>query len=240
MIIAIKLILAHLLGDFLLQPKSWVENKEFQKIRSPKLYQHITIHGIIAMVLLWDLSLWLLAFQIMVLHYGIDLLKLYIQQEPIKSKWFVIDQILHVLSIITLSLIWFSTWDDITPIFLDPANWLNLTAVVFLTVASGIIIQTLLGGWSKQLSDNKDESLANAGKYIGILERLLVFMFIVNEHWEAVGFLLAAKSVFRFGDLKESKDRKLTEYILIGTLLSFGIAILVGMLVLKVSITFVH
>jgi len=44
-----------------------------------------------------------------------------------------------------------------------------------------------------------------------------------------VGFLLTAKSVFRFGDLKESKDRKLTEYILIGTLLSFGIAIIVGL-----------
>jgi hypothetical protein len=37
---------------------------------------------------------------------------------------------------------------------------------------------------------------------------------------------LAAKSIFRFGDLKESKDVKLTEYILIGTLLSFGLGIL--------------
>jgi hypothetical protein len=44
---------------------------------------------------------------------------------------------------------------------------------------------------------------------------------------------LAAKSVFRFGDLKESKDRKLTEYILIGTLLSFGIAIASGIVALK-------
>jgi len=39
---------------------------------------------------------------------------------------------------------------------------------------------------------------------------------------------LAAKSIFRFGDLKEAKDRKLTEYVLVGTLLSFGIALLVG------------
>jgi len=44
--------------------------------------------------------------------------------------------------------------------------------------------------------------------------------------------LIAAKSVFRFGDLRESKNRKLTEYILIGTLLSFGIAIATGMAVL--------
>jgi len=75
--------------------------------------------------------------------------------------------------------------------------------------------------------------LNNAGKYIGMLERLFVFVFIITGNWEGIGFLLAAKSVFRFGDLKESKDRKLTEYILIGTLLSFGIAIATGMVVLK-------
>ncbi len=89
--------------------------------------------------------------------------------------------------------------------------------------------------WSRALNDKKDESLSDAGKYIGILERLFVFAFILTGHWEAVGFLLAAKSVFRFGDLKESKDRKLTEYILIGTLLSFGIAIFLGALVSKIA-----
>jgi len=55
----------------------------------------------------------------------------------------------------------------------------------------------------------------------------------VTGHWEAIGFLIAAKSVFRFGDLKESKERKLTEYILIGTLLSFGIAMITGIIVVK-------
>jgi hypothetical protein len=93
----------------------------------------------------------------------------------------------------------------------------------------------LLTNWSIELKDGESESLANAGKYIGILERLFVFVFVVTGQWQAVGFLLAAKSVFRFGDLKESKDRKLTEYILIGTLLSFGMAILTGLVVLKLS-----
>ena len=58
-----------------------------------------------------------------------------------------------------------------------------------------------------------------------------MFCFIITNHFEAIGFLLAAKSIFRFGDLKEAKDRKLTEYVLIGTLLSFGIAILAGLVV---------
>ena len=88
-----------------------------------------------------------------------------------------------------------------------------------------------MANWSDSLNDSHDESLNNAGKYIGMLERLFVFTFVITGNWEAIGFLLAAKSVFRFGDLKESKDRKLTEYILIGTLLSFGLAIATGLLI---------
>lgn len=38
MILIIKLILAHFIGDFLLQPKSWVEEKEKLKAKSFKLY----------------------------------------------------------------------------------------------------------------------------------------------------------------------------------------------------------
>lgn len=71
------------------------------------------------------------------------------------------------------------------------------------------------------------------GKYIGILERLFVFIFVVTNHWEAIGFLLAAKSIFRFGDLRDSKDIQLTEYVLIGTLISFGLALLSGMVVVN-------
>ncbi|MGB6037763.1 MAG: DUF3307 domain-containing protein, partial [Cryomorphaceae bacterium] len=77
--------------------------------------------------------------------------------------------------------------------------------------------------------DEENQSLPAAGKYIGMLERLFIFAFVVLNQWSAIGFLITAKSVFRFGDLSRAKDRKLTEYILIGTLLSFGLAILTGL-----------
>lgn len=115
----------------------------------------------------------------------------------------------------------------------DTEIWIYAAAILFITVVSGIVMMVLMSTWSKALNDSNEESLNNAGKYIGMLERIFVFTFVVTGNWEGIGFLLAAKSVFRFGDLKESKDRKLTEYILIGTLLSFGMAIVVGMLVLK-------
>ncbi len=44
-------------------------------------------------------------------------------------------------------------------------------------------------------------------------------------------FLMAAKSVLRFGDLREAKDKGHTEYVLIGTLLSFGLALATGLII---------
>jgi hypothetical protein len=67
------------------------------------------------------------------------------------------------------------------------------------------------------------------------MERLLVFVFIFTQHFEAVGFLIAAKSIFRFGDLKEGKELKLTEYVLIGTFLSFGLAIIISLIAANLS-----
>lgn len=232
MIILLKLLFAHFVGDFVLQPKSWVVNKEEYKARSPKLYLHILLHGLLVLVVLWDLSYWLLALAVAILHGVIDLVKLYAQKPESKAKWFLIDQGMHLAVLALLWSNWFyPTIGDIPSWMEGGTAWIYATALIFLTAVSGIVIQVVLSTWAKVLNVSDGESLNNAGKYIGILERLFVFTFIVTGHWEGVGFLLAAKSVFRFGDLKESKDRKLTEYILIGTLLSFGIAIATGMLV---------
>ncbi|GAB3018768.1 hypothetical protein GCM10027051_24800 [Niabella terrae] len=73
--------------------------------------------------------------------------------------------------------------------------------------------------------DRAEDSLQLAGKYIGMIERLLVFFFVLLNQWSAIGFLIAAKSILRFSDLSRAKDRKLTEYVIIGTLLSISIAI---------------
>lgn len=233
MILLIKLILAHFIGDFVLQPKSWVKEKEIKKASSPKLYLHILIHGLLVLLLLWDLDYWPLALLLMVLHGIIDLTKLYAQTESRKTNWFLIDQVLHFISILVVWYFWFHPFLNFTEWTENPGVWIYAASLLFITIVSGILIQVLLSNWSKTLKDSNEESLNNAGKYIGLLERLFVFTFVVTGNWQAIGFLLAAKSVFRFGDLKEAKDRKLTEYILIGTLLSFGIAVATGMGVLK-------
>ena len=230
--IFIPLILAHLLGDFLLQPNSWVADKERKKLNSVFLYFHILIHIAFVFLFLWDLNLWWIALIIGGSHFLIDTAKLHFQTNKTKRSWFFIDQALHFLVIATVSALYFPffMWQD----FFNIENLKIITAIVFLTIPSSIFIKTLISIWTPITVDHskvQTESLVNAGKYIGILERLLVFVFILVNHWEGVGFMIAAKSVFRFSDLAEAKQRKLTEYVLIGTLLSFGIAVLIGILV---------
>ncbi len=229
--ILIKLILAHLIGDFFLQPASWIKEKEKKTLRSPKLYLHVLIHIVLLFVLLWDVSKWPMILIIGVSHFVIDALKLMFQKKKTKRFLFFVDQFLHLLVI--LLVYWLFIGKDYSlDHLLTSHTLLLLTCVLFLTIPVSIIMKTIFLKWNISKIIEGNESLKDAGKYIGILERVLVFVFVILDHWEAVGFLITAKSVFRFGDLRESKERKLTEYILIGTLISFGIAILIGLLYL--------
>ena len=46
------LVLAHLSGDFLLQPRRWVESKQRHKRLSPALYWHACLHGLLTALVL--------------------------------------------------------------------------------------------------------------------------------------------------------------------------------------------
>ena len=228
MILLIKLLLAHLMGDFILQPEGWVRDKDLRKHRSPKLYLHVVLHGLLAWLLIFDLSFWFPALIIVVSHLLIDMAKVHLQNAENKTTWFILDQFLHLAVIVAIWIAYEKPELDVSA-FPHENALIVLTAALFLTNPSSVIIKTTISHWTPDTFYTVSSSLPDAGKFIGYLERLLVLTFILYDHWEAVGFLLAAKSVFRFGNLKESHDRKLTEYVLIGTLLSFGIAIAIAL-----------
>lgn len=229
MTLLLKLLLAHLLGDFLFQPNNWVQAKENRKIKAYQLYLHILIHFVLVMIFVWDWAFWPWAVLITGTHLLIDSVKLYLQQERRARLLFFADQFLHLLILV---FVWY--WHEAKLFDFSTINLNSLllwiTTLLILTKPLSIAIKIFISKWTPYKEDKENDSLADAGKYIGYLERLLIFIFIISNHWEAVGFLITAKSVFRFGDLKESKERKLTEYVLIGTLLSFGTAICISLL----------
>ncbi len=229
MIIFVKLLLAHLLGDFLLQPTSWVLDKESKKQKSKYLYIHTFLHGILAWLFVGEMAFGWFALASALTHGFIDLLKLQFQNKKTKRNWFAVDQILHLITITIIASLYKNLSVDFT--VFNNQFWILITGIIFLTKPTSIILKNTISIWTPESKNKNDDSLENAGNYIGIFERLFVFCFILTGHFEAIGFLLAAKSIFRFGDLKEAKDRKLTEYVLIGSLLSFGMALITGLLV---------
>ncbi len=230
MILLLKFILAHLIGDFFLQTQSWIKEKEKKKWRSWKLLVHVLFHTILILLVIWwenEWMFWWVIPMIGISHWVIDACKLQFQNKKNKITWFVVDQLAHfAVLVVAWSLI-----KDVSLFFTvleSELFWISIVSVLWLTQPTAIIVKELISGWNPE-KEEKAHSLENAGKYIGILERLFVFGCTVSGQWEGIGFLLAAKSVFRFGDLNEAKDRNLTEYVLIGTLISFGIAIITGL-----------
>jgi hypothetical protein len=98
---------------------------------------------------------------------------------------------------------------------------------VFVTTPAGILIGQLTHQWSRKI-DDADNSLAHAGKWIGIAERIIVLILVLQNQYSAIGLLVAAKGIIRFSE-KDRQEIK-TEYLVIGTLLSIGMAIVTGIL----------
>lgn len=230
----IKLLIAHVIGDFVLQPNSWVEDKKNKTYKSKYFYLHGLVHLISLIVLLeFKWSYWLSITIIVLSHLIIDWIKLSLEGKINTRILFLLDQLLHLV-IISLVVFLNNPYKINFQKIYSTETLLFTLAILTVTFVTSIVMKIIMSKWS--LEENKtDVSLENAGKYIGILERLFVFGFIVLNQWSAIGFLITAKSVFRFSDLSRAKDRKLTEYILIGTLISFGLAILVGLLYQYIS-----
>ncbi|MBQ0768824.1 MAG: DUF3307 domain-containing protein [Bizionia sp.] len=227
----IKLVLAHCIGDFVFQPTKWVKHKLIKKHKSKFLYYHISVHFLaLTLVLQADFKTYWLAFLIIIpTHYAIDLIKLHLNNEKNARVLFVIDQLVHFIILGVTAAIYYREEFSIEAL-ISPHLIVFITFLLLATVVASVFMKVIISKWDLESTDAKSsESLEQAGAYIGVLERLFVFVFIITGHWEGVGFLMAAKSIFRFGDLSKAKDRKLTEYVLIGTLLSFGFAILAGL-----------
>jgi hypothetical protein len=77
----------------------------------------------------------------------------------------------------------------------------------------------------EKIIDNIDKQELNAGRFIGILERVLIYYLILNAEFSAIGLILAAKGFARF---KELDVREFAEYVLIGTLLSALLAMIIA------------
>ncbi|WP_374432537.1 DUF3307 domain-containing protein [Tabrizicola sp.] len=246
----IALLFAHTLADFVLQSDWMVASK-----RNPlALGLHGLIVGATAVAATGTVHPALLALALV--HVGIDVGKLILT-----SQWkgsagfgpFMIDQALHLVSLVALTLwlpdlwangLWapgaITTGDDggilgtgfwseeiAVPVSQLPALMVLMTGLILATRAGGFAVGLLMEPFAPHLGKgDASKSLPGAGRVIGYLERGLIFALVLFGQAQGVGLLIAAKSILRFGAVKD--DRRLSEYVIIGTLASFGWALIVA------------
>jgi Protein of unknown function (DUF3307) len=234
------LLFAHALADFIFQSARMSEGKRDREILP--FVAHMTVVAATAAIALGT-STGPTALPVLFLtlaHFAIDLAKTF---TPHRKLWpFLLDQTLHLVSLAAIALICPALWADgfwAGALWTDtgwgsrlwaaseqPLAWLP-TAMAF---GAGLILTTRAGGFAVGLlmepwaGHDLPTGLANGGKLIGWMERGLIFLLVIVGQPAGIGFLIAAKSILRFETT--SQDQRAGEYIIIGTLASFGWALI--------------
>lgn len=119
--------------------------------------------------------------------------------------------------------------------YLNKYNWNNililLTGALFVINEANNPIKYILVNLNVLPQDDSkkiDPNELNRGKIIGLIERLLIYTLVISNNMSGIAFIIAAKALARFDDLKE---RDFAEYFLIGTLLSVSLAFYTGIII---------
>lgn len=240
------LLTAHFIGDFYLQAASWVECRNTNHIKSKGLWMHFSVHtllnAIVFLIATFSMLQALIAIIVIsISHLVTDYWKSYRKQN---LTYFLVDQMIHLLII---SIVWTYlsgfTLEQVfifTKALLMPKNMIIVISYLLVCKPASVIISLALKNYTDSLITDKTCSqetttavlghvgLVSAGSWIGYIERCLAISFVFTGQFAGIGFLVATKTIFRFGDLTKNKDMKLTEYMMLGTLLSYAIALFIG------------
>lgn len=215
-LLLVPLISAYIIVDFFSQ-LDWLVNR---------IIISAIINGCFAYILCAQWSIWYVPVFIAFLHLIVKVI-----QKKLNSTWpiFLLFHALHFIFIVMIVFI-------ILPI-VKPFNYLILPVIYLkiITIISGFVFTVYMSGnfiekIVSPIAPKSDPSLSglqDGGKMIGQLERTLILMLILFNMPAGIGFLVAAKSILRFGEA--SKYKTFAEYALIGTFWSYGIAIFFGM-----------
>lgn len=220
--------IAHLILDYFLQTDKLSEQKNKVGFKSPFLFWHALFCFLLSWLFSMQVNFVFGALIIAATHFLLDGFKHKLSKNKYVSKYaYFIDQALHII-ILGIVVILFDKWWGIKPLWDISINFRYLLIVTGYLVClkpANIFIREVFR--STQIQVSSDNELPNAGKVIGVLERILTLTFIIVFQYSAVGFLIAAKSILRYRPDETLK----TEYVLIGTMLSFGIAVIAGIVI---------
>lgn len=234
----IPLLTAHFLADFILQTDEDVKKKQ-----SPFVFgKHIVLVTLLSFLLVGDWNNYLIPLVILITHSIIDMLKKSIKKDTLLI--FSVDQAAHYLVILLISfyiqnkvfqetskMFWYNSFGDTYIKLLVIA-----IAMIVITKFSSILISYIIRPFQVKIfkSENNNKDEIKTGRIIGYLERIIILVLFLAELPAVVGFLITAKSILRYAEIKNERDKVMVEYVLIGTLLSFSIGISIAFITSKI------
>jgi hypothetical protein len=124
-------------------------------------------------------------------------------------------------------------WTAICTTFLDYKAGLIVLGYVCMLWPTSYIVKHSLHTIIRSIPQGVQTSTAEpdaerGGRTIGMFERLIIFTLVLLGEYSAIGFLITGKSIIRFA---QSNEKIRSEYVLVGTMASYAVAILAGVLV---------
>ena len=227
------LLCGHLLGDFILQGDELSDRKARH---TGWLIVHVLMVSAATWLLLGNIDAWRVAGIIFAIHLILDFAKIRLENRKPGFHIFALDQALHIAAITILWLylrnsgqaaVMANQWTELWGLHYTK-GLLLLSGLAACVWGAGVALKHQMASFAAELSETAKQGLPKGGKVVGMLERLLVFTFVLGGKPEGAGFIVAAKSVFRIGQLTQKEDRDLAEYILIGTLRSIAYALVIA------------
>ncbi|WP_432454009.1 MULTISPECIES: DUF3307 domain-containing protein [unclassified Agarivorans] len=226
---------AYVVFEFYLSPRRWPEQIQQTKLRAAALYIRalfitLLFAGITSLFIGVSIQLALACITLFFASLIIPLVGAYL---PLSAAYLFGQQIIHLAVLMVLLVDLTNHWEGFTQKLLqlvDAGGLLVVLAYLLVLKPSSWLLALLLKRWTPSVPSSQP-TLDSAGQTIGMVERSLVLTCVLINQFAAIGFIVAAKSIFRFGDLTGNSDRKLTEYVMLGTLLSVAISVFVGLAV---------
>jgi hypothetical protein len=230
----VAILTAHLLGDFIFQTEWMIERKRWTWV----LVLHAAIVALTSYLLLGTFH-WRILLAILLTHFFMDAIQAHYLSGSLASS--LVDQFVHLAVLLALAWCFPDTAKNgwwISRVNPDLSRWYFasltfISGVILCVPAGGALIAKAIGRFTDEIRGSDFAGLTRGGQYIGWLERSLVMLLLLMDQPNGIGFLIAVKSVLRFGDIKEPSQRKVAEYIIIGTFLSFGWALSISTLTQK-------
>ena len=224
----------HMLGDFYMQCERMCSSKRNEGFKSVWLYVHILLVFLAAWGVTWTASFWWAALLIAILHGVVDGVKSSLTRFEKLVDWlFWLDQLVHVLVISGVVWLYYICcgWNEW--LWLTPYRIAMILGFIFCLWPANFFIGEFLKIIKVEKKDangkvNDVKSTLDASRVIGSIERMLVFLLVWLGQYSAIGFLIAAKSVMRFPEKGKGDEGNNAEYYLVGSLLSFGLAIMMA------------